>query len=416
MAIRNIKEIINNKGYVINPSDRKIFEREDLQSFFGLSSTDAIEFIIYDINDNQLPQYNGELVRYIPLTTENINDYFLVPEGTIFQKYKLPKEYFIDVERLLKEAGYSNGIFKTQVILINKRCGTDQEFNKLWISEISPSRTEVRLFPLKKGVQLFPELQTRYNIFVNDGDFREDTIQSVFRFLEKVTPMSILGMMVSKYGQPWVDKLKKEFGIDDFDLFMTNIHSVFMRSAIYEFTNRISDIHDLNYGNPKPDLPPIELSKRSILNTVKEILATVIEKYLPVQNIQLSSITTEVFDESIDPIYDILQSYESDLIIDTSPIIVEETVIVHEGNVEQEIKIEKVVKDINDNPDINTDVKIPVITPDIQPDYVPTTSVQKPVLPSSGGSSTGTTFVPRVEEDMSRPEVVNSPRPINAQQ
>ena len=53
MAIRNIKELINNKGYVINPNDRKIFEEEDLQSFFGFSESDAIEFIIYDINNNQ---------------------------------------------------------------------------------------------------------------------------------------------------------------------------------------------------------------------------------------------------------------------------------------------------------------------------------------------------------------------------
>ena len=112
MALKTIKQIINSKGYVINPKDRAIFETGDLRSFFGLSNTDAIEFIVYDVNDNQLPQgADGSLVRYVPLTSETISDYILIPEGTIIQKYTLPTEYFIDAERLLGEAGYGNGIF-----------------------------------------------------------------------------------------------------------------------------------------------------------------------------------------------------------------------------------------------------------------------------------------------------------------
>ena len=186
MAIRNIKELINNKGYTINSNDRKIFEQGDLQSFFGFSQNDAIEFIIYDINNNQLPQRDGSLVRYVPLTNQNINDYFLIQEGTLFQKYKLPGEYFIDAERLLSEAGYTNGIFKTQITLINKRAGSEKTYDKLWINEISPSRTEVRLYPLKEGVNINSELQDRFNVFINDGDFREDTIAAALEFVENI--------------------------------------------------------------------------------------------------------------------------------------------------------------------------------------------------------------------------------------
>ena len=47
MAIRLIKEVINNKGYVINSKDREIFQQGDLQSFFGISDSDAIEFILF---------------------------------------------------------------------------------------------------------------------------------------------------------------------------------------------------------------------------------------------------------------------------------------------------------------------------------------------------------------------------------
>jgi hypothetical protein len=411
MAIRNIKEIIYNKGYVINPSDRRIFEEEDLQSFFGLSVTDVIEFIIYDVNDNQLPQYNGELVRYIPLNTQNINDYFLVPEGTVFQKYQLPKEYFIDVERLLMEAGYSNGIFKTQVTLINNRCGSDAEFNKLWISEISPSRTEVRLFPLKQGVELYEDLQSRYNIFVNGGEFREDTLQSIYRFLEKVTPTTVLEIMISTYGKVWVEKLTIEFGINGFDEFLTNIHNIFIKSAIYEFTNRISNINDINYGKLKETPPPIELSKSQIFSSTKLILATILEKYLPQQNIQLETLTDDVFDSSIDPVYDILQSYESDLKIDYSPVVINETIVLHDGDVEQAVKIDKVINDIGDG------VKPKIITHDDIPEYTPSISyeINNAVETISGGGGVQNSGE-IIDGRLVRPEFVNEVRDTIAQQ
>jgi hypothetical protein len=315
MAIRNIKELINNKGYTINPNDRKIFEEEDLQSFFGFSETDAIEFIIYDINDNQLPQGDGELVRYIPLNSQNISDYFLIQDGTLFQKYKLPSEYFIDAERLLSEAGYNNGIFKTQITLINKRAGSQKSYDKLWINEISPSRTEVRLFPLKEGVSINSQLQERFNVFINDGDFREDTIAYALEFIETIDPTKLSSFVRSKYGNVWVDELISEFKIKDFDVFLNNIYVKFRQASIYEFTNRISKIDDINFGKPKPTKPKIELSKESVVNICKQLLTYIVNYYLPQQNVKLTNTTSNTFESSVDPVSDILQTSESDVVI-----------------------------------------------------------------------------------------------------
>ena len=153
MAIKSFKEILDNKGYRISSKDRQIFEEGTLQSFFGFSDSDMIEFILYDANDNQLPQGEfGELVKYIPFNSQNIRDYILIPEGTYLQAFQFPKEYFIDVERLIREAGYNNGIFKTQITLLNKRVGFESPNEKLWIKEISPSRTEVKLLPLRNDI------------------------------------------------------------------------------------------------------------------------------------------------------------------------------------------------------------------------------------------------------------------------
>ena len=236
MAIKTFKDIINNKGYRVSSDDRKIFEEGNLQSFFGLGDSDAIEFIVYDSNDNQLPQKaaNGKTVRYVPLTSSNISDYILIAEGTVLQKFQFPNEYFIDAERLLREAGYDNGIFKTQVTLINKRVGSDSEEDKLWISEISPSRTEVRLFPIKNAKVKYPELEERFALFTSNKDFRDDTIIEAFKIIEQVDSNIIGTYLKTKYGENWVSKMSGEFKIKNFDEFVNRVNTKF-REALIEY-------------------------------------------------------------------------------------------------------------------------------------------------------------------------------------
>ena len=386
MAIRNIKELINNKGYTINQSDRKIFEESDLQSFFGFSESDAIEFIIYDINDNQLPQVDGKLVRYIPLTTQNINDYFLIQDGTLFQKYKLPNEYFIDAERLLSEAGYTNGIFKTQITLINKRAGSQKEFDKLWINEISPSRTEVRLYPLKEGVTLNAELQERFNIFINDGDFREDTIAYALEFIESIDATKLSSFIKTKYGNLWVDELISEFKIKDFEVFLNTIYVKFRQATIYEFTNRISKIDDINFGKPKSTKPRIELSRESIVNVCKQLLTYIINYYLPQQDIKLANSMVSSFESSVDPVRDILQRSESDVVVTSKQVELEVKSITKPNINTISTTIERLIKE-----EIKTPIKT-IITPREEPIYVPPIREEEIIYtapPAGGGGSSG---------------------------
>ena len=175
MAIQTFKQIIDNQAFRISAKDRAIFEQGTLQSFFGFSDSDMIEFIVYDVNDNQLPQGEfGELVRYVPLNSQNINDYFLIADNTLFQALQFPNEYFIDIERLLKESGYDNGIFKTQITLLNKRVGFESANEKLWIKQISPSRTEVKLLPLMYDVSKKTDLFQSFGIMIKEKYFRDD--------------------------------------------------------------------------------------------------------------------------------------------------------------------------------------------------------------------------------------------------
>ena len=148
MPIKDFKDILQKEAKRVDIKDRKIFERGKMPAFFGRGMTDTIEFILYDSGDNQLPQGDeGKLVRYINISeVDNIRNYLLIARGRTSNK--LP-EYFVDVEKLINEAGYKNGLFRTQITLLNKRIGSEHTGNKLWIHEISPSRTEIRVLPIK---------------------------------------------------------------------------------------------------------------------------------------------------------------------------------------------------------------------------------------------------------------------------
>lgn len=378
MALRNIKELIENKGYVIKPQDRKIFEEGDLQSFFGFSPTDSVEFIIYDVNDNQLPHLDGKLVRYINLNDENIRDYFLIPEGTLLKQFELPDEYFIDVERLLNESGYSNGIFKTQMSLVNKRAGSEREFDKLWIQEISPSRTEVRLFPLKQGIDVNSELKERFETFVRGGEFREDVIQIAFEAIEQLSPQGVTTFLKDKYGDKWINNFIKEFKIKDIESLTTQIHSSFITSVLYEFTNRFSKIGTNNYGSKKIINPPISLSKREVVNIIKRILIETIYYYLPERDINKETNIVEDFIASEDLVEDVLQKETSDISIPPKTVQITQIDVVKTNNNIQDVLVEEAKKEIKDEvvnndeideKEVNTeDDEIDVKTPDNEPD------------------------------------------------
>jgi hypothetical protein len=271
---------------------------------------------MYDFSENQLPQKNNGLVRYISLTTENINDYFLLSEGTMMTRNNLPSEYFIDVERLIKEAGYANGLFKTQISLINKRLGSYKPDDKVWISEISPSRTEVRLFPLEKSSNI-SDIRERFGIFYNNGDFRSDIIYNALKLVESINSSVIDDFIKNTYGQGWYEKLKTEYKISNFDSFSVAVHRKFVESAYYEFTNRLSDIKDLNYGKPRKTKPRLQLSENTIIRRLSELIVNSINFYLTQKDEQLNSTSVNSRIESIDDAPNILQSKSSDIQIET---------------------------------------------------------------------------------------------------
>ena len=335
MPTKSFKDIIDKRGYKVSKADRAIFEREIGKSYFGMGVSDMVEFVLYDSNNNQLPQGDSKLmVRYIPLDAENIRKYFLITQNTTNRRLNGASEYIIDVEKLIVEAGYSNGIFKSQVTLLNRRVGSERiEKDKLWIHEISPSRTEIRVLPLEDQQQrVLPDLKERLDIILNKRDFRDDTIYFVKSMVESIkvadvlkTFLTINGSVVS--GENYVKLIQAEFKIQNWDLFVNQVREKLIEGAQYFVENRDWNISSNNYGKPLSTPRNLELSVAKIVETLNSILIKVIDKYLPKRTYQEQNILTLDEQITLDEVKQLLKTvtsgtkYDTDVLQNVQPVV-----------------------------------------------------------------------------------------------
>jgi len=318
MAIEGFKDIIDRKGYKVGSDDRKVFEKEISKSNFGLGCSDMIEFILFDSSENQLPQGDdGKLVRYIYLDDVDINDYFIISDNEFTKKKNDTPEFIVDIEKLIREAGYSNGIFKTQVTLLNRRVGVDGvDGDNLWVHEISPSRTEIRLLP-NRAKNKNKDLETRLSVFLDRGTFRDDVIYYINVFIENLDLEKILqDFLMSKGsendGVDYINTIKAEFNIPSFEILINRIKTKFTESMTHYASNRNWSINDINYGNPTGDGSDcIDLSIEQLQLDAQQSLINCIDFYLPKRDVQKDSILSKEEQITFDKVSQILKSVTS---------------------------------------------------------------------------------------------------------
>ena len=325
MAIKEFKEIVDRKGYLVESEDRKIFEQELTKSNYGLGCNDMIEFILYDSNDNQLPQgEDGKLVRYISTDDEDYKKYFLnLPKNPYTNKMNDSEDYVVDLQQLILDSGYNNGIFKTQVTFLNRRVGSEIGLDKTWIHEISPSRTEVRILALKNKAA-DKDLEKRYSVFTDKKQFRDDIIYNIREYvdsinLNKIKDFITLRKGTESDGKQYINLIKKEFKINDFDIFLLKIRDKWIESIKYYVEGYGWDINNLNYGKPLGNEQEcIELSLKELQSDLETSLINIIDKFLFKRDIIKDSILTKEEQITLDKVKDILKTTSSISVYESS--------------------------------------------------------------------------------------------------
>ena len=324
MAIKGFKDIEQKKGYRVEKKDREIFEREVRRGIFGIDVGDIIEFILYDSSDNPLPQKsaNDKPVRYISYTDTNIQKYFSKVNKTKFNiKRNGAEEFFIDLETLIKEAGYSQGVFKTSVSLLNRRLGSEErKFDRAWIHEISPSRTEVRVLPVidESTGKANEDLDIRYNTFTSGEDFAADVLQYLDEFSAQFDIETILKRMLALRGkvadgQGYIKLIQTEFKIDNFERWLSLVKISFDKSLDHYRNNRYSNILEQDkFGKSNGDSFGINFNSKGIISQLCDIGEQCVNYHLPTQDIRRETIRSKTQQKTLDEVSKILQTVKSD--------------------------------------------------------------------------------------------------------
>jgi hypothetical protein len=244
--IEGINNKTENEGQFLQTDDLFIISKSEIESTdFGNTKYDVMEVSVYDVNNNLLPQKSGNNVAYIK--SSDIKNYMYQMTNQTGKK-----ELAIDVEKLLNDIGYNNGILKVNINFVRHKVGTENELEKVWIEEISPSREEIRILPLKtkfeninnKTKNEFQNLQSLNKEFKYYKFFILDSINSFEEtFLSKID-----SALETKYGKDFFIILKKDFGLSGFTNIRTKIFTDFKTSIEYYLNNKYYDITQSTFG------------------------------------------------------------------------------------------------------------------------------------------------------------------------
>jgi hypothetical protein len=253
MAIKDLKNITeinlrqDTKGQLIESADLNIFKSSAaVTNQFGISKNDVIEFRLYDKSNNLLTQLQNKKVRYIK--PNEFNDYLTTSVDSNGEK-----TYSVNVEKLIIDSGNGEGEYKISLNFVKNKLGTDNNVEKVWIEEISPSRKEIRILPLLKDGSLYNDkIKNRYLGFTKNYSEIRTNLDKVVKKIDSVelqVSNIIDEYFSSKYGITYVDTIKKDFGIgNNWGNFKSQILKDFKESLIYQTQGRSYKLGAANYG------------------------------------------------------------------------------------------------------------------------------------------------------------------------
>ena len=386
MSLRKYKKIEDNRGFFIDDRDSQIFETEFQKSLYGEGENDVISFTLYDVNENLLPQQGYGNTRYIH--SSDFSEYFKKIKGTENQTNNQPFEYELNVDKLIKEGGYTTGIFNVEILLINNRVGSNHERDRVWIHEISPSRTEIRVLPLKVKNQKLQELiNESYQSLIDNKTFLDDIREVLDLFIDSIHIENIEELLIKKYGGKFVRRMRTQFFKDGgFNLTMINIVEDFKNSVRYVVENKNSSIGDVNFGKPLEVRPPVSLD---IKKKKKKKLRESISYHLPVVS-EREDVNKEYRERQIDiETQNLIKRVEERSSVDVNPTIERTTIEQTDGRY---VRRRTLIDD--DEQDVVIDIE------EVPEDIIPKTPAPEPILQPD----------PRVPLDTTEREVIDGER------
>ena len=246
--IEGINNKTENEGQFLQSDDLFIVTKTEIEATdFGSCEHDIMEVSVYDINNNLLPQQSGNNVAYIK--TNDIKNYMYQITNKSGQK-----ELAIDIEKLLNNLGFKNGILKVNINFVRYKVGSENELERVWIQEISPSREEIRIIPLKtKFPNINDKTKTQFKNLQNlnkDFKYYKTALLNSLNSFDNTFLNKINSYLETKYGKDFFNIMKKDFGLTSFDTIKNKISNDFKESVGYYLNNKYYKISESTFGKP----------------------------------------------------------------------------------------------------------------------------------------------------------------------
>jgi hypothetical protein len=237
-----------NEGNYLQSEDLFIVSKNEIEDTdFGDCKYDVMEVSVYDINNNLLPHKSGKNVEHVKYQHIGNYLYSMVNKGG-------QKEIAIDAEKLLNDLGFTNGILKLNLNFVRQRVGSDDELQRVWIQEISPSREEVRIIPLKtkdnniNGI-VNREFKNLDNLTKDFKYYKKNILDSLDKF--ETGSLSVIDdSLVAKFGNDFRATVRKDFGLRDLDAFNKRVFENFRDSIKNWVNNKYYDVSQSTFGKP----------------------------------------------------------------------------------------------------------------------------------------------------------------------
>ena len=175
---QNYDELIQkseNRAHRIREKDRVLYIRNNVPTSFGRSPNDLVEFALYDMSDN--------LLAWRCQDPPNV----LFTAGSAQKEGALP-EALVDPKKDIEASNYDRGTFRVSYQFLKERVGSFRTNDKVFIKDISPSRTEARILPVFVGdYEVDSRMKKRFQHFKHNDQEKYDILDIVGMAINEIT-------------------------------------------------------------------------------------------------------------------------------------------------------------------------------------------------------------------------------------
>jgi hypothetical protein len=207
-----------------------------------------------------------------------------------------------------------------QFNFVNNRIGSKIEMDRLWIHEISPSRTELRLLPYNNfntniayEADIERDLNQAYESFVV-GRFSGDEVYSeINEIINRLDVQKLQDTFVKIKSKDYIDRIQYEFGITNYDQFFNKVLESMKEAVRHALLHKNSIIGTSDFGKPLGDEVDFTYyNKNDIVNLLNKKFRDACDFHLPKRTLANEVLIDAQTQESIDKLATLIQKLESD--------------------------------------------------------------------------------------------------------